>query len=558
MKSNICENASERISYVGRVFKMGERQVKNDLLKCMVPEWAYLHKDGYIHIHDLDAYGLTYNCLTFDILTNFPYNEFKCYSQSRKIIAVFDYFKDTIAKIGNEQSGGMSFGNFDIDLAIILKNLDIEFNENNKDLVRSSISSLIHWCNNSHERMGQVSYYVTLNIGLANDGESREICAMVIDEFNNSPWYVYKPNIVFKVKDGINEDLLNKALLCTARKMIPTYLLCDSITNKTYDPYEIAIMGCRTRVVQNEYGKSTSIGRGNIAYVSINLPRIALETVNEYKTMQPDEVESQFEKKWSNIASVVKDILIDRYTKLISLDKEDFPNNLARNLWINDFSKADKLEQIFKNGTLSIGFIGLSEAIEILNGKKFHKNDKDYETAINIVKFMREFIDNLRSKYKLNFTLLGTSGEYISGRFPEIDLHYHEHKLLDKKFYTNSFHIEVDSGISAFEKIEKEAPFHQLCNGGCITYVELKEAPFGNNEGLLELVRCAEKSGANYLGFNFNKDVCKNCGEEGIFDKCEYCGSMDIVRIRRVSGYLEILDYFTTGKKNEEKNRKRN
>ena len=131
-------------------------------------------------------------------------------------------------------------------------------------------------------------------------------------------------------------------------------------------------------------------------------------------------------------------------------------------------------------------------------------------------------------------------------------------QIFEKEFYTNSFHINVDSDLSAFRKIQLEGLFHEVCNGGCITYVELGEAPLGNDEGLLEYVEHAIKSGVHYLGFNFPKDVCNGCGASGVFDECSVCNSKDITRIRRVSGYLEILDGFTKGKKNEEKNRRAN
>ena len=131
-------------------------------------------------------------------------------------------------------------------------------------------------------------------------------------------------------------------------------------------------------------------------------------------------------------------------------------------------------------------------------------------------------------------------------------------EIFDKAFYTNSFHINVDSDLSAFRKIQLEGLFHEICNGGCITYVELGEAPLENDEGLLEYVEHAIKSGVHYLGFNFPKDVCDKCGASGVFDECPVCQSKEITRIRRVSGYLEILDGFTKGKKNEEKNRRAN
>ena len=139
-----------------------------------------------------------------------------------------------------------------------------------------------------------------------------------------------------------------------------------------------------------------------------------------------------------------------------------------------------------------------------------------------------------------------------------IDKKFYKHSILEKDYYTNSFHIDVDSKLPAYKKIELEGPFHKYTNGGSITYVELGEAPLGNNEGLDELVENAIKSGVHYLGFNFPKDVCKKCGASGTFDVCPICGSKEITRIRRVSGYLEIEDYFTNGKKHEVENRKQN
>jgi ribonucleoside-triphosphate reductase len=216
------------------------------------------------------------------------------------------------------------------------------------------------------------------------------------------------------------------------------------------------------------------------------------------------------------------------------------------------------VEEIFKHGSLSIGFIGLSETIEILTGNRFYNDDEAYGIAFNLVSFMRAFCDSLTRRYNLNFSLLATSGELISGRFPEIDSGIYSHPVLDKGFYTNSFHINVDSGLSLFDKIEKEGPFHMLCNGGCISYVELGEAPIYNDEALYELILKGVQNGTSYLGFNFPLNICKNCGSRGTFDVCPDCGSREINEVLRVSGYLEVADYFTTGKKNEIRTRKRN
>lgn len=550
------ENASQRKTYVGVVFDRGEKLVKKELLDDMPKQWADLHRKGYIHIHDLDAYGLTYNCLTFNLLNKFPYEDFEGLSDTRKIIKLFDYYKDIIVKIGNEQSEGMAFANFDCDTATILSHLSVSPSSIKMELIKDEINSFICWCNASHERMGEVSYYVTLNIGLADNNFARIICEAAIDEFSNSSARTIKPNIVFKVKKGINSScgdanyyLFEKSTLCTAKKMIPTYMLCDCESDKEFNPKNLAVMGCRSRVVADLFGEPSTIGRGNIDNITINLSRIAFESNGNTET---------FKSRWVEIADIVKDMLIDRYNKLLQLSVTDFPTNLARDLWCVDFSSAKSLEEIFKHGTLSIGFIGLSEAVEILTGSKYFLSESGYKLAKGIVKSMREYVDNLRYTCLLNFSLLATSGEFISGRFPEIDKKTYIHKVLEKGFYTNSFHVDVDSKLSAFEKIEKEGYFHGLCNGGCISYVELKSAPLGNSEAIMELLTVAEKAGVHYMGFNFPLDICNDCGEQGVFDKCENCGSSSITRIRRVSGYLEIFDFFTSGKKAEVAHRKEN
>ena len=567
MKQNTNENAANRTSYIGHVYTIGERAYKKQVLESLPEEWKKLHDEGYIHIHDLDAYGLTYNCLTFNLAPNFPYERFKDYSEQRKIIRLFDFLKELFTKMGNEQSGGMAFANFDNEMAEVITKLGIAINETNLSLIRDAIGELVLWCNDNHTRMGQTSYYVTFNIGLADSDLARKIDEFLLDEFYEAGDLIYKPNIVFKVHQGHNRYsndpnhyLLKKALLCTAKKMIPTYVLCDSSTDKNYDPYCLAVMGCRTRVVTDVYGKEGSIGRGNIDNISINLPRLALEIVEKWPNIDVDERVRKFKKRWNEIANVTKDILLDRFYKTCERQADDFPTNSEYKLWCEDFNKVESLKEVFKHGTLSIGFIGLSEAIEVLTGAKYYSSADNYVIALGIVKHMRDYCDFLKYEHNLNFSLLATSGELISGRFIDFDkkIFKPEVDIFSKGYYTNSFHIDVDSGLPAYKKIQMEGLFHELCNGGCITYVELGEAPLGNYEGLLEYVEVATKAGTHYLGFNFPKDICDECGASGVFDTCPLCGSKHITRIRRVSGYLEILDGFTKGKKNEEKNRRKN
>lgn len=560
---NKNDNAANRKSYVGYVYNVGEKDYKRKILNSLNPAWAKLHEEGYIHIHDLDAYGLTYNCLTFDILNAFPYENFKGKETSYIIVGVFDFIKELLAKVGNEQSGGMSFANFDIDFSKIFTELGVSY-KNNESLFRACISSLIIWCNEMHTRMGQTSYYVTFCMGLGTDDFARFLTTTFIDSFYHSNNLIYKPNIVFKVHRGVNRfsqdpnfDLLRKALLCTAKKMIPTYLLCDCEADKKTDPYKLSIMGCRTRVVADIFGKEGAIGRSNIDNISINLPRLALETIELKPNTSLEEKYELFKAKWLEVASITKDILLDRYHKTCHSDINLFPTNRKYHLTCEDINEVG-LEGTFKHGTLSLGFIGLSEAIEILSKKRYYEDEKYYVLALDFVKFMREYADKLIEQYHLNFSLLATSGELISGRFIEIDKKKYQHPCLDKSFYTNSFHVNVDSNLPAYKKIELEGKFHLYANGGCITYVELQEAPLENDEGLDELVEIAIKAGVHYLGFNYPKDVCNNCGTSGTFDVCPICGSKDITRIRRVSGYLEIEDYFTSGKKHEAKTRRAN
>lgn len=559
------ENASQRHSFVGQVFEKGEKLVKEKILNNLPTKWSDLHTRGYLHIHDLEAYELTYNCLTFDIVKSFPFEKFEGLSDSRKIMKTFDYFKDIITKIGNEQSGGMSFPNFDMDTALILKKLNVDLTDLTRDILKDQINGFITWCNDGHERMGKVSYYVSLNIGLGLDVLSQAICEYVLDEFYNSPITNIKPNIIFKVKSGINKDqddpnyyLYEKAAICTTKKMIPTYLLTDCASNKNYDAKKLAIMGCRTRVVDNVNGEPTAIGRGNIVYLTINLPKIALEIDRDYgdKSLQ-FKIEESY-KSWKKIAISASEILLHRYSTLANLSKSDFPNNMNNDLWATSFRDAESLEEVFKHGTLSIGFIGLSEMIEVLSRKKYFETEETYQIAKDFIKYMRKFTDELRVRHKKNFSLLATSGEFISGRFPSIDSDEFSHSVTRKEFYTNSFHVNVDSNLSAFEKVKFEGPFHGLTNGGCITYIELNSAPIGNSAAIIEVSDAAERAGVHYLGFNYPLDRCNECGEQGVFDLCQNCGSNDILRIRRVSGYLEILDYFTQGKKAEVKNRKAN
>ena len=200
---NKNDNAANRKSYVGSIYNVGERDVKNTVLDSIPEEWAALHRDGYIHIHDLDAYGLTYNCLTFDILKAFPYSDFTGLSDIKIILGVFDFLKELFERVGNEQSGGMALANFDNDFATIFTKLGVDYH-GNEEVFRAAIRDLILWCNNTHTRMGQTSYYTSFNIGLAENDFARFLAFTLLDEFYCAGELIYKPNILSLMKTGKN------------------------------------------------------------------------------------------------------------------------------------------------------------------------------------------------------------------------------------------------------------------------------------------------------------------------------------------------------------------
>ena len=564
-------NAADRKSYVGEIYNIGKETFEYSEL-----DYPNNYPNGYMYVHDKDAYGRTYNCLGFDIKNAFPYKDFEGLDKTLIIVRTFDFMKELFAKMGNEQSGGMALVNFDIDFAQIFTKLGVNF-KGNEPLFKACIRSMILWCNNMHTRMGQTSYYVSFNIGLGTDEFSRFLTFTLIDEFEKSGDLVFKPNIIFKVHQGVNRsqgdpnfDLYQKSLNCSSKKMIPTYLLCDCEEDKNTDPLLLSVMGCRSRVVDDIHGCKGSVGRGNIANVSIDLPLVALNSIfGSFESDKPKTLEQKYEatkKLWLEVAQQTADILVDRWERTLDADPSLFPTNHEYKLWCADMNK-EGVRETLKHGTLAIGFIGLSETIQLITGKKYWEDEQSYKLALDFVAFMRSYTDSLTKKYGINFSLLATAGENISGAFIEyIDIYLNRYGInedekyafLKKGFLTNSFHVDVDSGVSAIKKLQLEGPFHKYSNGGSISYVELGEAPLGNAEGLTELAEIAIQSGVRYLGFNFPKDVCRDCGTSGLFDVCPVCGGKNIARIRRVSGYLEILDGFTKGKRAEVAHRKEN
>ncbi len=541
------DNAAARSNFVSDIYQSGVDQAKKHILSQLSPIHSELHKSGTLHIHDLEAYGAVYNCSMPNVWNVFTNKKPSAQSTHGKIAFVFSVLKDIIVNLGVSQTGGIGFLDFDRMISDVFNQYKIKYTTENKEFFSDCIAEFLCWINITRSRYCREPYYLTINLGLSVTDWGRETTSAILQNFIDSPIHFTRPNIVYKVNQEVNAklgtrnyDLYQRALSCTAKRMIPTYLLTDSAPNMNASPDCLGIMGCRTRVMQNVNGEATCLGRGNIANVTINLPRIALE--NDDKIL--------FYQKLNAVMESAHQILANR-VELMKHNPKHYLNYVFENhLWV-----ADNINDMIRHGTLSIGFIGLSETVEILTNDKYYHSDLGQKLAIEIIESMRKKLDEWRTNEQLNYSLLASPGEMVSGRFCEIDKSKFNHKVQQKGFYTNSFHVEVNSKLSLYDKIIAEAPFHSLCNGGCITYIEFQSALLKNILALEDAVTFATQQGISYLGFNYPMDICNKCGNVGTFDTCQECGSTDIKRIRRVSGYLEDLSYFTDGKKAEEKHR---
>ena len=537
--ANSLENAT------GVIVKKGEEIVKRNLLENVIaPTFSKNHLQKKIHIHDLEFYSTTYNCIGVRV-SDLIGNKSRSFSNALRELA------RKIVWLTNIQSGGIGFLDFDNDIAPFMEGTSDE----------AAINDLREFfCDmNVFSRKGCEKPYVTFNFGLSTSDSGRRVSKLILSAYqqgneNGNPFIF--PNLVFKLKNEINvdsispnHDLFLTAISTTAKRMVPTYFNCDSPANKNAPSDKIGIMGCRTRVVTNIYGEESGLNRGNIACVTMNLVQMAFESKGSLE---------QFKEKIKSAMNDSKELLISRFNKLV--EQADFSELRIHRIY-KDSEKNDNYEML-KNGTLSIGFIGLWDALSVLHDTEWKSTDdmQAYkEEALDIVKFMRAIVDSYTIETKLNFSLLASAAEGVSGSFAEYDAKNigKNSAVCEKGYYTNSFHVPVFVDTDYITKIDFEAPFHQLCNGGSITYIEMGEMPFGNIEAVQEIVEYAYNEGCNYIGINFLLDYCNDCSYIGrISNNCPKCSSFNITRLRRVSGYLAEENRFTAGKRKEMKDRK--
>lgn len=437
-----------------------------------------------------------------------------------------------------------------------------------------AMESLIHNLNTMHSRAGAQTPFSSINYGMDISPEGRLVMKNILlateAGLGNGETPIF-PIQIFRVKEGVNYnpedvnyDLFKLAIRCSAKRLFPNFSFVDAPFNLQYykeghPETEIAYMGCRTRVIGNIVDPEREIcnGRGNLSFTSINLPRLAIESKGDIDL---------FFKKLDNMVDLCIDQLLERFEQQCKKKVKNAPFLMGQGVWIDsdNLDWEDEVREVLKHGTLSMGFIGLAETLKSLIGKHHGESEEAQKLGLKIIGHLRERMDEESQKRKLNFTLLATPAEGLSGRFVNIDKKRYGiiEGITDRDYYTNSFHVPVYYPISAYDKIAIEAPYHALTNAGHISYIEMDGDPTENLDAFERVIRCMKEKGIGYGSVNHPVDRDPVCGFSGIIgDQCPGCGrhendGVPFDRIRRITGYLVgTLDRFNNAKRAEEHDR---
>lgn len=414
------------------------------------------------------------------------------------------------------------------------------------DQTKQAMEALIHNLNTMHSRAGAQIPFSSLNYGTCTSDEGRLVIKSILEAtwngLGNGETPVF-PIQIFKVKEGINYnegdpnyDLFKYACKVSAKRLFPNFSFLDSPYNLQYykeghPETEAAYMGCRTRVIGNNYDPSNEItfGRGNLSFTSINLPRLAIEAHKE--SIKTDGNLSEiFFNKLERMVNLVFDQLLERFKYQCMKKVKNYPFMMGQGIWIgtDNLDYDDSVEEVLKNGSLTVGFIGLAECLKELIGAHHGESSVAQTLGISIIKKIRDMADNKSKETGLNFTVIATPAEGLSGRFVKIDRKKYGiiEGVTDRDYYTNSFHVPVYYNIDMFNKINIEAPYHELTNGGHITYVEYNGDPLDNLDAFESIVRMMHDAGIGYGAINHAVDHCDICGYTGIInDECPICGN---------------------------------
>ena len=636
---------------MGSMLKYGSEGAKHFYESYVLnPKHSEAHRNGDIHIHDLDFYTLTTTCCQIDLLKLFKGGFSTGHGVLREPNDIASYASLACIAIQsnqNDQHGGQSIGNFDYGLAPgvaktyikryrsnlaslievmdcpehaeaakavykalaeqdLYPNLDQNpaYHEAEKKLMLEAgvpedifakaqafsvkkateetdkatyqaMEALLHNLNTMHSRAGAQTPFSSINYGMDTSTEGRMIMKniLLVTEagLGNGETAIF-PIQIFRVKEGINfnpgeknYDLFKLACRCSAKRLFPNFSFQDAPYNLKYykeghPETEIAYMGCRTRVIGNvnDPDREITLGRGNLSFSSINLPRIAI-----LANKNIDWFFTELDRK----IDLVADQLMERFEIQAKKKVHNYPFLMGEGVWIDSekLNYDDEVREVLKHGTLSIGFIGLAEALKALLGVHHGESEVAQNLGLDIIGHMRKRLDDMSQKTKMNFTLLATPAEGLSGRFVRMDRERFGsiEGITDREYYTNSFHIPVHYPISAYKKIQLEAPYHALTNAGHITYIELDGDPSTNLDAFEKVIRYMKSQGIGYGSINHPVDRDPICGFNGIIgDTCPKCGRKEtegeygFQRIRRITGYLVgTLDRFNNAKRAEVRDR---
>ncbi len=436
-----------------------------------------------------------------------------------------------------------------------------------------AMEALVHNLNTMNSRAGAQVPFSSINYGTDTSEEARMVMRNLLLATEAGLGHGETPIFpiqIFRVKEGINYnpgepnyDLFKLAIRVSAKRLFPNFSFQDAPYNLQYykpghPETEIAYMGCRTRVVGNVYDPSRQItySRGNLSFTSINLPRIAINANHNIDL---------FFRELDRMMDLTIDQLTERFAIQCKKKVRNFPFLMGQGVWLDSekLDWDDEVGEVLKHGTLSMGFIGLAEALKALIGEHHGESEKAQNLGLDIIAYMRRKMDETSKARGLNYTLLATPAEGLSGRFVRIDREKYGviPGVTDRDYYTNSFHVPVYYNISAVKKIQTEAPYHALTNAGHISYVELDGDPTQNLEAFEKLVRVMKESGIGYGSINHPVDRDPVCGYNGIIgDTCPSCGrnegNVHFERIRRITGYLVgTMDKWNNAKRAEEADR---
>ncbi len=545
------ENANISNSPSAKMLQIASAASKKYYLTRLIPEeMSQAHARGDLHIHDLDFYGKTLTCIQIPLgrLLKEGFNTGHGYIRPPKRPTSATALAAIILQSSqNDMHGGQSFAFFDRDVAPFVEDAD-------DHETYQAMEALIYNLNSMHSRAGAQVPFSSLNLGTETSEAARRVTKNLLLAYEaglgrgENPIF---PNIIFRIREGINlnpgdpnYDLLQLAIRVSSKRLNPTFSFMDSSFNDEFGD-EVGYMGCRTRVIANRKGPAVTDGRGNLSFTTINLPRIAIKAERNL---------DQFYRLLDETLDLTCRQLYHRFVVQAKLKVRDMPFVMGQGLYLGSqgLKPADSIEEVIKHGTLSPGFIGLAEALVALTGEHHGQSEESQALGLQIVEYLRRKVDEAGEKYDLNFTLLATPAESVSGRFAKLDRK--EFGIIpgvtDKAYYTNSFHIPVGFPVGIFDKISLEGLYHKYCNAGHISYVEMASPPLHNPEAVEAIIKHMRASDMGYAAINFPVDYCTSCSVTGVIneDHCPRCESPEIRRVRRITGYLSTVDRFNDAK----------